>query len=414
MRKNHPICRIFAAGIAGLTLLFSAGCGAGAPPAADSASDPAAATTPAPETEQPLAERLVGYTLVRDEDAEDDVVGAAVALRSAIQAQTGVELPIATDWVRRDADPDAAGEREILFGVTNRTASVAAMAGLGRLDYVVQTVGDDIVIAGGSDYALEKAAEKFVELLAAGAGTMSYTYLYESQKQEGEVMLRVASYNIRHGADVNMNMQTLADDMTGLNIDVVGLQEVDINASRSGNIDTMKLLSQASGMAYYAFAKGIPLGAGEYGTGILSRWPIVSFEVTPLASGTAEQRSIGHAVLDVNGTQVHFFNTHLSYEKKELRTAQFAQIAEMLPKDEPWVLTGDFNTDDFTEFAVLGDSTLLNRADNRMASFYSSGSAIDNIVLSTGWTVIDDGMLEVKHSDHYMIWCDVQLEGTDK
>jgi endonuclease/exonuclease/phosphatase family metal-dependent hydrolase len=61
--------------------------------------------------------------------------------------------------------------------------------------------------------------------------------------------LRVASYNIRHGADVNLQMQVLADDITGLNIDVVGLQEVDIGAARSGGIDTMAALSAASGDA---------------------------------------------------------------------------------------------------------------------------------------------------------------------
>lgn len=59
-------------------------------------------------------------------------------------------------------------------------------------------------------------------------------------------MLRVASYNIRHGADVRMNMQILADDMTGLNLDVVSLQEVDQGVARSGGIDTMKSLSAAS------------------------------------------------------------------------------------------------------------------------------------------------------------------------
>lgn len=227
-------------------------------------------------------------------------------------------------------------------------------------------------------------------------------------------MLRVASYNIRHGADVRMNMQTLADDMTGLNLDVVGLQEVDQGVARSDGIDTMKSLSAASGMAHYAFARGISLGEGEYGTGILSRWPILSFMVTALVSGTAEQRSIGHAVLDVNGREVHFLNTHLSYEKKALRTAQFAQIAGLLPKGEPWILTGDFNTDDFTEFSVLDDATLFNREDHRMGSFYSSNSAIDNIVLSAGWLVAEGGMLEVRHSDHYLIWCGVNLEVTDQ
>lgn len=409
MREKSYFHRLAAVTLAAMMLACTA-C-AGDLPMEDSVP---AVTTAAPETEQPLAERLADYTIVRPDVGTQSLLDTVLSFRLDIQVETGVEMTITTDWVKRGSDPDAAGEREILIGATNRTASVEAMAELSSFDYLIRTVGDDIVIAGGSDYALSLAADKFIELLAAGQGTMDYTYIYADNKQEGEVMLRVASYNIRHGADVNMDMQVLANDITGLNIDVVGLQEIDQNAKRSGYIDTMKLLSEASGMEYYAFAKGIPLGTGEYGTGILSRWPIVAFEMTPLESGTHEQRSIGHAILDVNGTHVHFFNTHLSYEDKGIRGQQFAQIAEMLPKDEPWLLTGDFNTADFAEFAVLNYTTLLNRPDNQLGSFYSKSSAIDNIVMSAGWQIIDDGMLEVKHSDHYMIWCDAHLEVTKK
>lgn len=221
--------------------------------------------------------------------------------------------------------------------------------------------------------------------------------------------LRIASYNIRHGADVQMNMQVLADDITGLGIDIVGLQEVDIGAARSGGIDTMAELSAASGMPAHAFARGIPLGEGEYGTGILSRLPFVSFAATPLFSGTKEQRAIGHAVMMLGERAIHFFNTHLSFEEKSLRDVQFVQVAEMLPKDEPWILTGDFNTDDFAEFVPLGAAAMLNRADNYLPSFRGK-KAIDNIVLSEGWRIGEWGMLEVGHSDHEMIWCDLTLQ----
>ena len=221
--------------------------------------------------------------------------------------------------------------------------------------------------------------------------------------------LRVASYNIRHGADVQMNMQVLAEDITGLGIDIVGLQEVDIGAARSGGIDTMAELSAASGMPAHAFARGIPLGEGEYGTGILSRLPFVSFAATPLFSGTKEQRAIGHAVMMLGERAIHFFNTHLSFEEKSLRDVQFVQVAEMLPKDEPWILTGDFNTDDFAEFVPLGAAAMLNRADNYLPSFRGK-KAIDNIVLSKGWRIGEWGMLEVGHSDHEMIWCDLTLQ----
>ena len=410
MRKKHWVRRLSAALLAAVLWIGTA---CSDKPPAENAEEPTV-TPAATETLPPLTDRLAEYTLVRPDLAEGSLLDVVLNFRLAIKETAGIEMPIQTDWVKRGEDPDAAGERELLFGLTNRTASIEAMAELTSFDYMIRTVGEDIVVLGGSDYALSQAAEQFIELLAAGLGELDYLYRYEDNKQEGDVMLRVASYNIRHGADVNMDMKVLADDITGLNIDVVGLQEIDQNAKRSGYIDTMKLLSEATGMEYYAFAKGVPLGSGEYGTGILSRWPIVAFEVTPLTSDDHEQRSIGHAILDVNGTYVHFFNTHLSYESKTTRTKQYAQVAELLPKGEPWILTGDFNTGDFTEFDVLGYGTLLNRADHRMASFFSSSSPIDNIVLSEGWAVMDDGMLEVPHSDHYMIWCDAYRGGETK
>lgn len=48
-----------------------------------------------------------------------------------------------------------------------------------------------------------------------------------------------------------------------------------------------------------------------------------------------------------------------------------------------------------------------------MGSFYSSNSAIDNIVLSADWLVAEGGMLEVALG-HYLIWCGVNLEVTDQ
>lgn len=224
--------------------------------------------------------------------------------------------------------------------------------------------------------------------------------------------MRVASYNIQHGAFVDMKMQTLADDFEALALDVVGLQEVDIHVDRSRRIDTMAELAEASSLKYTAFSKSIPLGGGVYGNGILSRWPILSFESVMLESGGFEQRSVAHALLDVCGQPVHFFNTHLTLSREDaaIRTRQFAELAGLLPKKEPYILTGDFNTENFQEFNVLNAAWMLNRTDRRYPSLWKSSKAIDNILFSDGWKLEDSGMLEEKHSDHYMIWCQVSRQ----
>ncbi|MCQ2424987.1 MAG: endonuclease/exonuclease/phosphatase family protein [Lachnospiraceae bacterium] len=224
------------------------------------------------------------------------------------------------------------------------------------------------------------------------------------------VTLKIGSYNIKNGLDVGYDYTLLADDIVNAGLDVCGLQEVDRKTARNGNRDTMKLLSRATGYEYYEFSKAIPYQGGEYGTAILSRYPIVSFEVIPLESDGYEQRSLGHAVLDVDGTLVDYFNTHLSYENKETRAKQFLTLAEQIAKTDRWILTADFNTDDFTEFAVIDNSLLVNNAENRMLS-YAAKSAIDNIVLPSSASVTASGMLDsVSHSDHVMIWAEIVLQ----
>ena len=220
--------------------------------------------------------------------------------------------------------------------------------------------------------------------------------------------MRIASFNIHHGADVQMKMGILGKDIADIGADIAGLQEIDQFVKRSGNQDTLALISEAAGLPNKGFSRGIDLQGGAYGTALISRYPILSFSVTMLESGTAEQRSLGHAVLDVDGRKVHFINTHLSLGGAENRAPQFAQIAAELPADEPWIVTGDFNTQDFAEFAPLGGQ-LFNCEERRFGSFYPLDIAIDNIVLSHHWTFGEGGLLEKKDSDHYMIWCDASL-----
>ena len=131
--------------------------------------------------------------------------------------------------------------------------------------------------------------------------------------------MRIASFNIHHGADVQMNMGILGEDIAAVGADIAGLQEIDQFVKRSGNQDTLALISAAAKLPHKGFSRGIDLQGGAYGTALISRYPILSFSVTMLESGTAEQRSLGHAVLDADGRKIHFINTHLSLGGAENR-----------------------------------------------------------------------------------------------
>ena len=219
--------------------------------------------------------------------------------------------------------------------------------------------------------------------------------------------IRVVSYNIRHGHDVGLDMSLIAADILSVGADVVGLQEVDVETSRVHGRDTLSELAHALGWEHYAFCRAIDFAGGGYGTAILSRFPIVSFDQTHFDVPTPrEGRAVGHAVIEAHGERVDFFNTHLSYESDELRAGQFAALADLVAKYPAWVLTGDFNTADLGCFAVFDKASLANP--NRYPTFPASGEGIDNIVCNAPWRITDTGVLQNHHSDHVLLWAGLQ------
>ena len=221
--------------------------------------------------------------------------------------------------------------------------------------------------------------------------------------------LKFGSYNIKHGGDAELDMTKLANNITNAKLDVVGLQEVDQRTNRVNNIDTMQRLSNHTGYEYYAFFKAIDFQGGEYGVGILSKYPIVETERMELYSGNEEQRVLGRAKIDVNGLTVNFFVTHLSYESLEIRTKQFKQVSEKINEYENFIVTGDFNTSDFEEYSVIENSAMVNNADYSIPTFPSGNSSIDNIVYEDGaWSFSYPKTILASYSDHYMLYAEAE------
>lgn len=220
--------------------------------------------------------------------------------------------------------------------------------------------------------------------------------------------IRIGSYNIKHAADAKLNLKTIAKVITDNNLDIVGIQEVDLRTRRSNGIDQPRMLAEYADMPYYVFVRGIDYQGGQYGTLILSKYPIVSSEVIPLESWDKEGRALGHAVIDLGGFQFDFFNTHLSYEDKALRTEQFFEVSEKTDLCKNFILTGDFNTSDFTEFTVIG-ANLINNAARWYPTFPGGNSAIDNIVYTDCFKEISSGTVTQSYSDHYMLWAEFEI-----
>ena len=220
--------------------------------------------------------------------------------------------------------------------------------------------------------------------------------------------IRVCTYNIWHAELVKNDVGTVGRVLAEMGAEIVGLQEVDVCTPRMDGMDTLAIIAKAGGYPYYAFSKALELGGGGYGTAILSRYPIESFVSVALPrSGDTEPRSYGHAVINVDGERIDFINTHTSYESITARTPQLAALAEVCRDRSRLILTGDLNTEDMEELAVLAPLTTVNP--KRFPSFFASRIAIDHIFLSKDLSYDDAQMPKPALSDHYPVWADVVL-----
>ena len=185
------------------------------------------------------------------------------------------------------------------------------------------------------------------------------------------------TYNIHAGhGDIDRTAATIR----ALSPDIVGLEEVDVHwADRSGFVDQARRLAESLGMMVcFAPIYELPGATAdaprrEFGVALLSRYPIVAWENDTLtrlstqADNPLPTRMPGllAATIDVHGTRVRAFVTHLDYRKDP--AVRQTQVAEMLARigavDTPTLLLGDMNaTPDAAElqplFARMHDSWL--------------------------------------------------------
>lgn len=165
-------------------------------------------------------------------------------------------------------------------------------------------------------------------------------------------VIRILSYNIRHGAPIHHSMDDVHLDgiVAAINAqkpDLVALQEVDVHTKRSGvDVNQAEELGRLTGMNYY-FSKSIDYQGGEYGIAILSRFPILAHErySLPMPDATGERRSVAIVRVEVfPGVEVEFASTHLDL-KSVNRLAQVSELITIARGSKyPFVIAGDFNS----------------------------------------------------------------------
>ncbi|MFI5730117.1 endonuclease/exonuclease/phosphatase family protein [Kribbella sp. NPDC051587] len=164
----------------------------------------------------------------------------------------------------------------------------------------------------------------------------------------------VMTYNIHHGAGIDgvLDLERIAALIEQSGADVVGLQEVDRHWSERSNwVDQPAWFAKRLKM-HYGYAANLdlpPLNPGEprrqYGTAILSKYPIKDFTNTLLPLyPTGEQRGLAVATVKIRGAELRFANTHLTSNNNAERLEQAKKVVELLGESrKATLLVGDLN-----------------------------------------------------------------------
>jgi len=160
--------------------------------------------------------------------------------------------------------------------------------------------------------------------------------------------LRVLSYNIHHGADVNgkLDLNQIASVIRASKPDLVALQEVDSMTKRTGKVDQLKELAALTGM-YYFHGKSMDYDGGGYGVGILSKRPFNRSFVTRLPNFPKSEPRVA-ATIEIplkKNKSILFTSIHLDYVADGTeRLAQAQKLNEVFAvMSTPSIFAGDFN-----------------------------------------------------------------------
>jgi endonuclease/exonuclease/phosphatase family metal-dependent hydrolase len=232
---------------------------------------------------------------------------------------------------------------------------------------------------------------------------------------------RVLVYNMHAGKDASGidNLQRIATLVDSLDADIVLLQEVDRNTTRSGKVDQPATLARLTGY-HVAFGKSLDYQGGEYGIAILSRWPI-TFDTTvplpidppqPRSGGSYEPRAALRATIAAPSGPLAVVNTHLDasgddrWRRQEIRRV-IAIVDSLRTRGIPTLAGGDINSTPESEVqatargAGLRDAWLIcGTGDGLTYPAASAVKRIDYLYLTGSATCTGAVVVESQASDH--------------
>ena len=239
-------------------------------------------------------------------------------------------------------------------------------------------------------------------------------------EDDQNLRLRILSYNIHHaeGVDGKLDVPRIAQVILSVEPDLVALQEVDKNTTRTGKVNQDIELANITKMNS-VFGSNITFQGGQYGNAILSKFPIIknkNFLLPNVDSG--EQRGLLRSRIQIsNKENILFFSTHLDHRRSDTeRLASAEAINQIISLDNksPAILAGDFN--DVPESPTLKElGKLWLRTNKKILKTIPASKPsrqIDYIFVQPKerWKIIESQVLDEDiASDHRAIFSIIEL-----
>ncbi|NOR79442.1 MAG: hypothetical protein GQ529_01210 [Methyloprofundus sp.] len=249
-------------------------------------------------------------------------------------------------------------------------------------------------------------------------------------------VLKLLSLNVAHGRkeavnqifvskqQIQKNLSDIAHAIVRQGADVVALQEADGPSRWSGSFDHVEFIAKQASYPWYYRAVNAHSWMFNYGTAILSRWPVsetlaYNFKPSPptVNKGFLLTRMTWKPDPAIDKEiNIDIVSVHLDFSSQKVRENQIAEMREQLSsRNNPLIILGDFNSNWFSKKSVikrLAENGKLQAykplADN-LATYPGSGRRLDWILISSELEFISYKVLPDRLSDHFMVVAEIQL-----
>lgn len=228
-------------------------------------------------------------------------------------------------------------------------------------------------------------------------------------------MFKIMTYNIQHGIDhlhrlktseFRIDLSEIARVIKSTDASIISLNEV-YDAPEKDLEHQAQVIAGYLGYNY-VFGKAINIRGGEYGNALLSKYPILEYEIIKIDDATKkdepvfyESRSIIKSKIKANNTIYNVFVSHFGLAKEEQKNGT-NKILELINGLEHVIFMGDLNMMPTSMNRVKLKDHLISTVPDEFLSFPSSDlfDRRDYIFVSKDIKYEDAKVLDTIFSDH--------------